>query len=154
MIRTLLLPVVCAALVWFGAAQAQSDTVYRWVDAQGHVHYSQTPPPNSKANAKAVDITPPPPDQTSLAQTQDMEQAVTDKQQVQQALQSKAQQEAQKKAQKAQACEAARQRLQRYSEVNRVAQKDKNGNLTYSSGDDLVKLRQQQQAQVDKLCGG
>jgi type IV secretory pathway VirB10-like protein len=150
MTRTTLLLIAGAGLMLLVSAQA--DTVYRWVDAQGHVHYSQTPPPNSKAGAKAVDITPPPPDQTSLAQTQDMEQAVTDKQQAQQALTAKAKQEADKKAQKQKACEAARKRVQRYDEVNRVAHKDKNGNVVYDSGDDLVKLRQQAQEQADKIC--
>lgn len=152
MMRAALLLSVCAALMLLVSVQA--DTVYRWVDAQGHVHYSQTPPANSKAGAKAVDITPPPPDQTSLAQTQDMEQAVSDKQQAQQALAGKAKQEADKKAQQQKACDAARQRVQRYDEVHRVARKDKDGNVVYSSGDDLVKLRQQAQEQADKLCGG
>jgi hypothetical protein len=141
---------LCAGLMLIAAAQA--DNVYRWVDAQGHVHYSQTPPANSKTKAQTVDITPPPPDQTSLEQTQDMEQAVTDKQQAQQALATKAKQEADQKAQKQKACEAARQRVQRYDEVNRVARKDKDGKVVYSSGDDLVKLRQQAQEQADKIC--
>lgn len=150
--RTVLLLAACAGLLLFASAQA--DTVYRWVDAQGNVHYSQTPPPNTHAKAKAVDITPPPPDQTSVARTQDMEQAVNDRQQAQQALAEKAQQDADKKAQQQKACEAARQRVQRYDEVNRVAHKDKNGNVVYSSGDDLVKLRQQAQEQADKICAG
>ena len=150
MMRTALSLSLCAGLLLL--VNVHADTVYRWVDAQGHVHYSQTPPANSKAGAKAVDITPPPPDQTSLAQTQDMEQAVTDKQQAQQALAAKAKQEADKKAQQQKACDAARQRVQRYDEVNRVAHKDKDGKVVYSSGDDLVKLRQQAQEQADKIC--
>ena len=27
---------------------ARADQVYRWVDAQGNVHYSQTPPPDAE----------------------------------------------------------------------------------------------------------
>lgn len=152
MTRRVLLFAICAGLLL--SIHAQADTVYRWVDAQGHVHYSQTPPASSHAKAKAVDITPPAPDQTSAAQTRDMEQAVNDRQQAQQALAEKAQQVANKQAQQQKACEAARQRVQTYAEAHRVAHKDKDGNLVYSSGDDLVKLRQQAQEQADKLCAG
>lgn len=153
MMRAGLAFVCCTVLILLCSA-VQADTVYRWVDAQGHVHYSQTPPPNSKTNAKAVDITPAPSDQTSLDRTQDMEQAVNDRQQARQALAEKAKQEADKKAQQQKACEAARERVQRYDQVNRVARKDKDGNVVYASGDDLVKLRQQAQEQADKICGG
>ena len=55
-------------LVFFGFAHA--DSVYRWVDAQGHVHYSQTPPPNDATRARVMDVEPPPPDPTSLRQQQ------------------------------------------------------------------------------------
>jgi hypothetical protein len=152
MMRIARLVAACTAMLLLVAAQA--DTVYRWVDAQGNVHYSQTPPPNSKARAKAVDITAPPPDTTSLAQTQDMEQAVTDKQQAQQALAEKAKQDADKKAQQQKACETARQNLQQAEIARRVAKTDKDGKVEYYSGDDLVKLRQQAQEQINKLCGG
>jgi hypothetical protein len=152
MTRAALLLTVCSGCLLLVAAQA--DTVYRWVDAQGHVHYSQTPPPSSKSHAQAVDITPPPPDPTAAARTADMEQAVNDRQQAQQALADKAKQDADKKAQQQKACEAARQRVQIYAESRRAAHKDKDGKLVYSSGEDLVKLRQQAQEQADKLCGG
>jgi hypothetical protein len=36
--------------------------------------------------------------------------------------------------------------------VNRVETRDKDGKVVYSSGDDLVKLRQQAQEQADKIC--
>lgn len=150
--RRVLLFAICAGLLL--SLHAQADTVYRWVDAQGHVHYSQTPPASSHARAKAVDVTPPPPDRTSAARTRDMEQAVNDRQQAQQALAEKAQQDSDKQAQQQKACEAARQRVQIYDEAHRVAHKDKDGNLVYSSGDDLVKLRQQAQEQADKICAG
>ncbi|HEX5340381.1 MAG TPA: DUF4124 domain-containing protein [Gammaproteobacteria bacterium] len=151
MTRAALLLAACAGLLLLNAAQA--DTVYRWVDAQGNVHYSQTPPANSKAKAKPVEIAPAPSDPASLAQAQDLQQVVSDKQQVEQLRAQKTQQEAAKKAQQQKACDAARQRVQRYDEVHRVAHKDKDGNVVYSSGDDLVKLRQQAQQQADKLCG-
>jgi macrodomain Ter protein organizer (MatP/YcbG family) len=99
-----------------------------------------------------VNIQPPSPDQTSLNRTEDMEQAVHDRQEARQALADKASEDAAKKAQQQKACEAARARVQRYNEVNRVITKGKSGDLQYSSGDDLVKLRQQAEEQANKLC--
>lgn len=151
--KRLLLLLIASTALWLCMA-AQGDTVYRWVDAQGNVHYTQTPPPGSKTKAKAVDITPPPPDQTSLQQTQDMEQAVNDRKVLQDANDAKTADEAKKKAHQQEVCERARKLVQRYDEVNRVRHKDKDGNVVYSSGDDLVKLRQQAQEQADKLCKG
>lgn len=143
---------IAACLLGSAAHVALADTVYRWVDAQGNVHYSQTPPASTHEKAKAVDIQPPPPDQTSLNRTEDMEQAVHDRQEAQQALADKAAKDAAKKAQQQKACDAARARVQRYNQVNRVITKGKNGDLQYSSGDDLVKLRQQAEQQANKLC--
>src|SRR5436309_10566595 len=42
-------PISLAALLAAGAASAQ--TIYRWTDSQGSVHYSDQPPPN---DAKSV----------------------------------------------------------------------------------------------------
>lgn len=143
---------VAACLLGSVGSVALADTVYRWVDAQGHVHYSQTPPQNINTKAKAVDIQPPPPDQTSLDQTKDMEQAVHSQREAQQALAGAAAKKAEAKAQQQKACEAARSRVKHYNEARRVIQRDKNGKEVYSSGDDLVKLRQQAEEQANKLC--
>ncbi len=35
---------------------ASADKLYTWVDDQGHVHYTQTPPPDAGTKAKAVEI--------------------------------------------------------------------------------------------------
>lgn len=149
-----MLPILllCATATMYLPASA--GTVYRWVDAQGHVHYSQTPPKNSKVQAKTVDVSPPPPDQTTLTRTKKMERAVKDRNEAQQEQAEKAQEAEKKKAAQQKACQAARERLQRFTASRIVASRDKQGKVVYSSGDDLVKLREQQQAKVDKLCGG
>jgi hypothetical protein len=33
-----------------------ADQLYKWVDDQGHVHYTQTPPPSAGTKAKAVNL--------------------------------------------------------------------------------------------------
>ena len=37
-------------------AAASADQLYKWVDDQGHVHYTQTPPPSAGTKAKAVNL--------------------------------------------------------------------------------------------------
>ncbi|MGB9429267.1 MAG: DUF4124 domain-containing protein [Gammaproteobacteria bacterium] len=147
----------CLAMLLAGAglcAVAQADQVYRWVDAQGNVHYSQTPPPGAVTKAKLVDVEPPPPDPTGVQQQQKLVTSVNAAAAEQQTAAAKAQQEAEKKAQQQQRCDAARKQLQGYMETHRVIANGNSANPTYYTGDDLVKFREQAQQQVDKLCAG
>lgn len=52
------LAAVLAITAFVGAAPATAGKMYRWVDADGTVVYSQTPPPGERP---AVTIAPPPP---------------------------------------------------------------------------------------------
>lgn len=139
-------------LIFFSFAHA--DSVYRWVDAQGHVHYSQTPPPNDATRARVMDVEPPPPDLTSLRQQQNLVKTVDAADAAQQKAAAQTRQEAQKKARQQQACAAARKQLQGYMEAHRVITHPKNGTTTYYTGDNLVKFREQARQQVNKVCGG
>jgi hypothetical protein len=51
-------------LAWAGSAMAQTTTTYRWVDAQGVVHYSDTPQPGAQViqlpSAQTYRAPPPP----------------------------------------------------------------------------------------------
>ena len=133
---------------------AHADQVYRWVDAQGNVHYSQTPPPTAVTKAKLVDVEPPPADPTAAKQQQKLVKSMNAADAERQKAAETAQQQAQDKAQKRQACETARRRLQEYMEAHRVITNANSAKPTYYTGEDLVKFRQQAQEQVDKLCGG
>ncbi|MDE2235286.1 MAG: DUF4124 domain-containing protein [Gammaproteobacteria bacterium] len=132
---------------------ARADQVYRWVDAQGNVHYSQTPPPNAVTKAKRVDIVPQPADITGAKQQQQLVKSMADARQTELQAANAAKQQAEQNAQKQQACEQARKRLQGYMEAHRVITHANSKNPTYYTGDNLVKFRQQAQAEVDKLCG-
>lgn len=70
------LPLLLALILGLGFAQA--DTVYKWVDAQGNVHYSDKPQPGAQklklpavqsyaAPAVAMPALPPPGNQTAAA---------------------------------------------------------------------------------------
>lgn len=49
------------SIVFFAAsclcmAAASAEQLYKWVDDQGHTHYTQTPPPSAGTRAKSVNI--------------------------------------------------------------------------------------------------
>lgn len=145
-----------AALLAFAlfAFRAQAQQVYRWVDAQGDVHYSQTPPPGAGANAKRVDVTPTPADATGARAQQALVNSVASADKAQQEAAQKASQQAAQKAQQQQACDAARAKLQGYMEAHRVITNANSANPTYYTGENLVKFREQAQEQVNKVCAG
>ncbi|MBU6469799.1 MAG: DUF4124 domain-containing protein [Gammaproteobacteria bacterium] len=148
-----LLPVLMVpAVLAFSAAQAQQ--VYRWVDAQGNVHYSQTPPPAGATKAKVIEVAPPPPDPTGVAEQQQLVKSVAAADAAQQKAAQEAAQAAAKKAQQQQACDAARKQLQAYMDTHRVITNSTSASPAYYTGDDLVKLREQTQQQVNKTCAG
>ncbi|MGH8278058.1 MAG: DUF4124 domain-containing protein [Gammaproteobacteria bacterium] len=150
--KLVLVAALVAGLTVVAAAQAQE--VYRWVDAQGNVHYSQTPPPGAVTHVKRVNIVPPPINITNARDQQALVNAVAAANAAHQKAADEAAQAAAKRAQQQQACDAARQQLQQYMESHRVITNANSANPTYYTGDDLVKLREQAQAQVNKICGG
>ncbi|HVA56042.1 MAG TPA: DUF4124 domain-containing protein [Gammaproteobacteria bacterium] len=148
---------LCVALLTVTALTCMSalaDQVYRWVDAQGNVHYSQTPPPDAITKAKLVDVKPIPPDSTGVEQQQQLVKSMDAAKEAQQQAAASARQQAQQKAEKQQACDAAHKRLQEYMQAHKVITNASSANPTYYTGDNLVKFRQQAQQQVDKLCAG
>jgi len=148
--HTLLFTAALVAVV--GAASA--DQVYRWVDKDGHVHYSQTPPSSTAVNAQSLNISAPPPDPTTLRNEQNLASQLQDKDKQAQEAQQKAQADAQKQAAQKQQCDALRSQLQQLLQSGRVASVDAQGNRTYMSDDDRAKQEQQLQDQISKTCSG
>lgn len=56
------------------ASAVMADDLYKWVDADGQVHYSQTPPPTTAVKANAVAVTPKPADPAAVQHSQDLQQ--------------------------------------------------------------------------------
>ena len=59
-VRSVLAAVGLIAVVLVSAAGADAQGVYRWVDKQGNVHYSQTPPQEAQPEPKAAAPVPAP----------------------------------------------------------------------------------------------
>lgn len=145
----LLLVLFCAAL------PAQADHVYRWVDAQGQVHYSDSPPPDAK------DI------QTSGVESQDTDQAAIEKRKADKkaaeeaqaktaAVEAKLQKlKAQETQRKARACLQARKRVEQIQKAMRTRMAyttDAKGNKHFLSEDERQAQLRQAQAAEQQAC--
>lgn len=133
------------------AAVAQAATVYHWVDAQGNVHYSQSPPPGVTATAVKI-VSPPAPVSSSPAERQNLEKFLHAQQarQKQQAAAQAAQ--ARKLAQQQQRCTAARKRLQEFLATHTVLSQAA-ANATGDFGNDQLTAHQTAlQKQVSAAC--
>lgn len=151
--KILSLLLISAALGLF-MYTAGADQVYRWVDKDGHVHYSQTPPASTGVNAQTVNIVPPAPDPTTLQNEQNLAQQMQDKNKQAQDAQQKDQVAQQQKDQQKKECDYLQQRLAILQQSGRVATVDAQGNKNYISDDDRAKQMQQLQDQISKECGG
>ncbi|HEY1774062.1 MAG TPA: DUF4124 domain-containing protein [Gammaproteobacteria bacterium] len=144
---------ICGMMLALGTSLAAADQVYRWVDPQGNVHFSQTPPPGTKTQAQPMTVYVPPPDPQSLQNTQQSEQAQADKDKAAADAAAKKPDpaaEAQKKAH----CDDLRQRLVILQQSGRAATTDAKGNLTYLDDDARAKQEAAIQDQINKDCSG
>ncbi len=149
------LSILCMSLLLAALMQvAAADQFYRWVDKDGHVHYSQTPPSSTDVNAQTVNITPPAPDPTTLRNEQNLAQDLQKKDAQDQKDQQKAQDDQQKKDQQKQQCDALRQRLAMLQQSARLATIDAQGNRSFLSEDDRNKQMQDLEDRIGKECGG
>jgi hypothetical protein len=120
--------VVLAALA--GSALA-ADTVYRWTDENGRLHYSDLPSGNAKAAMERVDVRtgtatkaePPPPEDAQAAATQ-----------------------------KAEKCAVKRAQFKSYTSAIRLVEKDALGREHEYTSDERDALIAKTQSEIDQLC--
>ena len=143
----------CGVMLALATSLAAADQVYKWVDPQGNVHFSQTPPPGATA-AKPVTVYVPPPDPQSLQNTQLSEQAQTDKDKAATDAAAKNKPDATAQAQKKAHCDDLRSRLVVLQQSGRAATSDAQGNLTYLDDDARAKQEAAIQDQINKDCSG
>jgi len=148
---SLLIVAALAATAW---SIAHADEVYRWVDQDGYVHYSQTPPAATGVNARKVDITPLAPDPVSPQYQSDLAQFVQQKNTDEQAAEKQAAQDEQKKARIHKACDARRAQLQLLRQSGRVFTVDAQGERKYIADPDRAQQEQQLQDEIGEYCSG
>lgn len=128
--------------------------VYKWVDKDGKIHYSDKPPRDPKAkNVKDMHIDSKPTDpeavERELAELTERGKSVDESLRVQE--QVKAQTAAQKEAAE-KMCDQAMARLAALEQVQRMATVDKAGNRIYASDGETNAEREKARKQVDELC--
>lgn len=119
------------ALLFLALPAAVSAEMYRWVDSQGRVHYSDEPPPAGAKSSKTV--TPPPPSYAPSSEAakpkswQEKDMEFRQRQSAQAEAQAKKEKEEADAKQKKQNCELARKNLQALESGQRVSVPNENG---------------------------
>jgi hypothetical protein len=130
---------------------AQADQVYKSVDAQGHVTYSDRP---NTAAAKKTDVTvqqADPAEASRLAKERQLLNAEDDQRKKQQAAadKSKAQQDHDKQVR----CQSARDNYNTLKDVKRVFKVDPDGNRVYQSDAQTDAQRETARQVMNTACG-
>ena len=111
-------------------AALADQTVYKWNDAQGRLHYTQRPPAGIASEALGVRHGYSTPDASAREQTPDELQA----------------------ADKAERCQIASKNLEMLSEAGAVKRRDQYGQDHTLSAEEKAAERQSAQAAVDQNC--
>ncbi|MGB9429266.1 MAG: DUF4124 domain-containing protein [Gammaproteobacteria bacterium] len=133
------------------AAAAHADTVYRWVDTQGHVHYSQSPPSGTVASAVKV-VPPPAPTSTSAADRQSLDKFLRTQQAAQKKQAAAERAAAKQLAQQQKRCVAARQRLQKFLASHNVLPEADSNAIGDFQNDQQIARQTQLQKQMAAAC--
>ena len=132
-----------------GLAQAAS---YKWVDEQGEVHYSQTPPPSGDytviGDPPRPDVTP----EQAAAELRAKEAAFAERRTAtQEAADERARQAAAATA-RARDCETARANLAQYTANPRILFTDASGQVIRLPEEQRQAKISEAQAQIEKYC--
>lgn len=148
LISRLILPVFILTLFAFG--QDAAAEIYKWVDADGNVQYTQHPPP---PGIEGESIKPPPKISSDKAVKQLESQL--QREQKQQERRNKAadkrREAEQERAEYARACEQARQRLNQ-AQRPRVRTANPDGSRTRLSEEDRQKIINQANKDIEEYC--
>jgi hypothetical protein len=141
-------------LVLLGLPLAATAEMYRWVDANGQVHYSDSPPPAGAKSPKTIDMPSPAPAAAPAKgktwQEKDLE--FRQRQQAETEAQAKKEKEAADAKQKKENCEAARRNLQTLESGQRVATTNAQGEREFMDDGARQKAIAEARRAVDSWC--
>lgn len=136
-----------------GHARAGDTQLYRTVDAQGHVVYTDKPTSSNASKTSVRVQEPSAADLTQLEQRQQASQAA-ETQRLQQTLANTANQaqQAQQQKEKQVRCENARNRFYALKEATRIYQRDAQGNRVYLPDEAADARRMEARKAMDAAC--
>ena len=141
---------VAGSLLAFATA-GYTDQVYKYVDAQGHVTYSDRP---NTAGAQKTDVAvqqADPNEAARLAKERQLLKAEDDQRQKQQASDSRA--KAQQQHDKETRCRIARDNYNNLKDVGRIYKLDADGNRVYLSDSEAEAKRETARQVMTTACG-
>ncbi len=132
-------------------APTDATEVYRWVDADGRVHFGDRP---RQADAEAVDIAPPVRGGGISRQRRQrtlrlLEAYAAEREERAVARREEAAREAERRTK----CEQARTRRYRYEHAQRIVRRDEDGNRVVLDGEDYDAIIRSSREAVEKWCG-
>lgn len=141
-----------ALLLALIATVATAGDLYRWVDAEGRVHYTDSPPPGIKV--EKLSIRSRPTDPTALA-TDEAKAAATDRVSDEVARLKDREAAAAKElaAAKAADCADAQKTYTDMGDERKILVIGTDGTETWARGDDAIKVKEKARADVAEKCG-
>lgn len=134
-------------LIATAGAQA---AVYRWVDKDGKVHYSDKPPSGEQGAAERVNIDTQPADPEKIAA---LEKQLAEESAAKEERQTEDAQQAQEElARRQQQCRMAVQNLAAVDNTNRMFTTTADGERRYYNDAEVAAAKRQAQARVDQYC--
>lgn len=142
---------IVVALCLLTLAAGASAQAYKWTDAQGKVHFSDTPPPDRKADK--LSIKPAVPENPeAVARSRDWKTQLEESR-VRQHQEQKREAAEQSKRQAAESrCQSARRDLDTYKRERPVFRYNKEGQKEYLEDKDRPAAMQRAQDRVDAYC--
>jgi Domain of unknown function (DUF4124) len=144
------IPIVLACLAAVGPRAGQADDIYRTVDAQGHVVYSDHAI-SADSKKVSVDFVAADPQNASRLAKQQAVVNASDAEQDRNAR-LEAQQQQQLAADRQRACDSARNRFATFNAGGRIYKVDDQGNRVFYSDQEINAERSSAKAAMDSAC--
>lgn len=135
----------------FAAGGAHAEDIWKWVDPQGHVQYSDHWSPGAELIKSDR-----PHENTTTSPSDDQAQLDATNRRIDEDLSREAAQRAVEKDQasaRAAQCKQAKDHYQKVIEARRIYREDKSGERTYLTDDEADKARVQARMDVQSACG-
>jgi len=138
---------ICISLL---VASLAASEVYKWIDEDGTVHYSDRKPPNTETTIVKTTGT-----RITAPATDSVEHQLDDLSKRQETEQLKAQQEAEvaeTTQSTAEYCRSLRASLETLNNNSRVRVEDENGELRYLTAEEMVEKRRSNEQSLQEHC--
>jgi hypothetical protein len=141
-------------LALLGLSLPAAAEIYQWVDANGHVQYSDRP----REGATLVPVASSPTDpakvrERELRRWEAVTSAERGEQEAREELAARADADADLEAQRKENCSKARRRYAQYSQAHRIYQDLPNGERRYLTDAETTEAREGAAAAVEEWCG-